>query len=778
MNNYNFSTLNDKEFEQICKELLNAKFGLGLQDFKVGKDKGVDLRFSSKKNNNSIVVQAKHYIGSKYAQLKHTLKEKEYNKIKLLNPDRYIVTTSLSLSAQEKDELKDILSPYVQTSNDIISQENLNEYLSDNESIETKYFKLWFSSINVFRAVLNNAIENRTKYLLERIQRNFPYYVVTKKLDEANKILTKEKLLLITGQPGIGKTTLAELVILNRAKDDFKIYKVENIKEAEDVISPSDDEKQLFYFDDFLGANYVEIINAHKTETQLTSFVERIKHTPNKFLILTTRTVILNQAIEKYEKISHSKLGNEKFEIKLTDYSKYEKALILYNHLFFKDVKEEFFDKVLEEKFYFEIIQHRNYTPRIIEFITDKSKINSFTKEQYKQYILNNLNNPKEIWRYSFNNQIDYMDRCLLITIFSFQNGCTEKHLMKSFESRLEHEKEAHNQVVQSNQFNESIKILLDGFISSQLTDIEKDIRYYSFINPSLNDFFIGHISESFQERKSIISSFVYIEQIQKFNPILSVLPLEKELQLVIRDKISKNAIEFVEEEKPWFNENRKNVLLLEVLCKYCKDTNIDKVLLEYFKLLDLTKGFAGLVTKLDYVLDNIGDSPMTFEYIKTNFIQIIESLMSSNEDSDVASNIPSLFEKYEVNYTEYIETDNGFNKILDVIGDVLGYNEDSLKDEKQESAYDYTIVDEIYDELYDLENDLKTVLFPDTDVSYDFGITPDSSYWDEKIQENIGKSEYEESQAEAYYEDYYREDRSVQENEENAINELFTKQI
>jgi len=777
MNNYNFSTLNDKEFEQICKELLNAKFGLGLQNFKVGKDKGVDLRYSSKKNN-SIVVQAKHYIGSKYAQLKHTLKEKEYNKIKSLNPDRYIVTTSLSLSAQEKDELKEILTPYVKTSNDIISQEDLNGYLSENEAIEIKYFKLWFSSINVFRAVLNNAIENRTKFLLERIQRNFPYYVVTKKLDEANKILNKEKLLLITGQPGIGKTTLAELIILDRAKDDFKIYKVENIKEAEDVISPSDDEKQLFYFDDFLGANYVEIINAHKTEMQLTSFVERIKYTPNKFLILTTRTVILNQAIEKYEKISHSKLGNEKFEIKLTDYSKYEKALILYNHLFFKEVKEDFFDKVLEDKFYFDIIKHRNYTPRIIEFITDKSKINSFTKEQYKQYILSNLNNPKEIWRYSFNNQIDYIDRCLLITIFSFQHGCFEKHLMKSFESRLEHEKKAHNQVVQSNQFNESIKILLDGFISSQLKDIENDIRYYSFINPSLNDFFIGHISESYQERKSIISSFVYIEQIQKFNPILSVLPLEKELQLIIRDKISKKEIEFVEGDKPWFNENRKNILLLEVLCKYCKDTNIDKVLLEYFRLLDLTRGVAGLVSKLDYVLDNIDDSPMTYEYIRKNFIQIIESLMSSTEDTDVASNIPSLFEKYEENYTDYIETDQGFNKMLDVIGDVLDYNEDSLKDEKQESAFDYTPVDEIYDELYDLENDLKTVLFPDVNISYDFGISPDRSYWDEIIQENISRSEYEESQAEAYYEDYYREERSVQENEENAIDELFTKQI
>ena len=120
-------------------------------------------------------------------------------------------------------------------------------------------------------------IEGRTRYLLKRIKEKIPFYVVTKKLDVANKILQKEKLLLITGQPGIGKTTLAEILLFERAKNHHKIYKVENISEAEDVISPNDEEKQLFYFDDFLGANYFEIVNAHKTETQLTAFVERGK---------------------------------------------------------------------------------------------------------------------------------------------------------------------------------------------------------------------------------------------------------------------------------------------------------------------------------------------------------------------------------------------------------------------------------------------------------------------------------------------------------------------
>ncbi|WP_420916764.1 hypothetical protein [Persicobacter diffluens] len=156
-----------------------------------------------------------------------------------------------------------------------------------------------------------------------------------------------------------------------------------------------------------------------------------MKSTSNKYLILTTRTVILNHAIEKYEKISHSKIGNRQFEIKLTDYTQYEKALILYNHLFFNNVNHTLFNNLIEKRFYWKIIQHTNYTPRIIEFITDKSKIDCFSTSQYREYILSNLNNPKEIWRHSFNNQISYLDRCLLLTLFTFQRGVSEKCLIK-----------------------------------------------------------------------------------------------------------------------------------------------------------------------------------------------------------------------------------------------------------------------------------------------------------------------------------------------------------
>lgn len=394
MNDYDFSTLNDKEFESLVKDLLNAEFKLELQDFKKGKDKGVDLRYSTSENDNSLVVQVKHYVKSKYSNLKSDIK-KELPKVKDLNPDKYIVVTSLELAAYQKDELKKALHPFVLSSQDIIARNELNDYLSKNEEIEKKYFKLWFSSINVFNSILNNAVEGRAISLLEEIERKLPLYVPTKKIDEANKILEKEKLLLITGQPGIGKTTLAEILLLNKAKKEYKIYEIVNIKDAEDVITQNPEQKQIFYFDDFLGSNYLEIVTADKTETQLTKFINRIRRSENKYLILTTRTVILNYANEKYEKINRLSLNRKKFEIELTDYDNYHKALILYNHLYFSEISKELYNTILKERFYWDIIKHKNYTPRIVEFLSTNDEIYNLTPIQYKDFIIKNLNNPQ-----------------------------------------------------------------------------------------------------------------------------------------------------------------------------------------------------------------------------------------------------------------------------------------------------------------------------------------------------------------------------------------------
>ncbi len=183
MSNYTFSTINDKEFELLVLDLLNSKLKINLQAFKVGPDQGVDLRYSSPENNNQTVVQAKHYIGSGYSKLKKAFLKAELKKVKDLNPERYIIATSLPLSIKQKDELKDLLAPYILSSNDVISQNDLNTYLREFPEIEKKQFKLWFSSVSMLNAILNNAIEGRTKSYLEKIKSKIGLYVVTKNLE-------------------------------------------------------------------------------------------------------------------------------------------------------------------------------------------------------------------------------------------------------------------------------------------------------------------------------------------------------------------------------------------------------------------------------------------------------------------------------------------------------------------------------------------------------------------------------------------------------------------
>src|SRR5690606_15222781 len=106
MANYDFSTLNDRDLEELTRDLLSKKLSLNFQSFKPGADKGMDLRYSTLNDENEIVVQVKHYIGSGIAKLKQDLKRKEISKVVSLKPKRYIFCTSLPLSPQDKEEIK------------------------------------------------------------------------------------------------------------------------------------------------------------------------------------------------------------------------------------------------------------------------------------------------------------------------------------------------------------------------------------------------------------------------------------------------------------------------------------------------------------------------------------------------------------------------------------------------------------------------------------------------------------------------------------------------
>lgn len=769
MSNYTFSTINDKEFESLVLDILNTEYKLNLQEFKVGKDGGIDLRYSSKKNKNSIVVQAKHYLNSGYSQLKYVLKNDELPKVKKLIPDRYIIATSLELSATEKDELVEIFNPYVLSANDIFGNQDLNKLLRKHKDIVKTHFKLWFSNTEIISNILNNAIEGRTRSYLERIKSKMPLYVLTKNFDNANKILQQEKVLLITGEPGVGKTTLAEVLLYEKAKDEFKIYLINTIREAEDVISVDEKEKQIFYFDDFLGEVYYEILTGSQKESEISRFVDRIKHTPNKFIILSTRTVIFEQARVKSEKIKRSRIDSGKYEVILDRYSKLEKAKILYNHLFFQNITVTLFNTIIENKFYYQIINHKSYTPRIIEFITDAKRIENFDKIEYLNFIIKNLDYPEEIWSDSFQNQIEYFDRNLLFTLFTFQRGITENIFIEGYKKRLEYEKKHNNKQIDNEQFNNSIKNLLNGFIVSSIVDVDNKIKQFNFINPSVSDFILGHLNKNFEAKKAIISSINYVEQFEIFNPEKKQFEIEIELQELIKKNIAdENYDSFAK-----YKEFKLVGFYLNILMKYCKDIDIDVVLLEQLKKINLTHIW-WVSNELEYIFENIDNCPLAFKYIKTNFLVIIEKYIDDLTESERALKIPQFFNKFDYNFEDFTNQEIGQDKLINLISNVITTQEKSLMSTHKDNIETWDDYDNlVYDELNDLKGKLFNKLCPD--------ITMDipRHFEDETLEEQIKTNErnFQESIKREKKRDSYFEELEYKSNIElKKIDDLFYK--
>ena len=68
---FNYANLNDVEFENLCKDVMEKKLSTSLRLFAKGRDGGIDLTDNTRTHN--IIVQAKHYIGSKFPNTNYIL---------------------------------------------------------------------------------------------------------------------------------------------------------------------------------------------------------------------------------------------------------------------------------------------------------------------------------------------------------------------------------------------------------------------------------------------------------------------------------------------------------------------------------------------------------------------------------------------------------------------------------------------------------------------------------------------------------------------------------
>lgn len=505
--NYDFKNLSPIDFEELCRDLLQKELCITFESFTEGKDGGIDFRYLD--GTNLIILQCKRFTKENFSSLETELK-KELSKVKKINPTRYILMTSFGLTPLNEQEILSIFSPYILSTSDIYGKNDINNLLGKFEDIEKKHYKLWFNSTSVLFHLLHGGSYSRSTDKLEKIQEKLKIYVLNESYSNAIDILNQNNYCIISGVPGIGKTTLADILSFQYIQQEFEfLFISNNISEAWDLLKK--DTKQLFYFDDFLGRNFLEDRLEKNEDDSLISFIEHVKKDKSKKFILTTREYILNQAKHTYKKLDNGDLELAKCTLDLGNYTKLIKAKIFYNHLFYSDLNFEYINALLKTKTYQTIIEHRNYNPRLIEFITKKNIEQLVSANDYPSFVINKFDTPEKIWKEAFE-KLSNSAKCVLYELAISSDEILLDELNQGYNKFYKNMAKEYNFSITPSDFDSAIKELDNNFTKISMDDDRQS--KISFHNPSIRDFLVALINSNNPIKEILIDNLIYFNQI------------------------------------------------------------------------------------------------------------------------------------------------------------------------------------------------------------------------------------------------------------------------
>ena len=469
------------DFEELCRDIAHAETGLRFSAFGPGPDGGVDGRHC--KGENQTVLQCKHYIRSRFSVLK-TAVSKEIHKLPLLNPKRYMLFTSQSLTPARTDQLATLLGTYLINPGDIWGQEDIEDALRRHPTVEKSHLKLWLSSTAVLQRILQSGLEAYTKATRDEILLELKVYARNESFDDAAKKLEEQKILVISGPPGVGKTTLAKMLSYYYLNQGWTFCAIRTLDEG---FARIDDEiPTIFFFDDFLGRIKLDRQSLLQRESAFSSFVRRIRTSKNARFVLTTRAHIFEEARRISDYVDDKQLQLSKYLLDVGLYTRKVRSYILYNHLSSSNLSKEHFGALLEGDWLKKIVDHKNYNPRTIASASSNI-LDTVEPAEYPAHLFRALENPDLIWSKPFR-ALDMKSQNLLIALyFGSQSGTMIGELSIIF-SPLHRNICAHyGQPTMPIDFEDALRSLESGFVSIAGQSV-------SFVNPSLRDFLRSYL--------------------------------------------------------------------------------------------------------------------------------------------------------------------------------------------------------------------------------------------------------------------------------------------
>jgi len=504
------------EFEKLCRDVVDIRDSpIKFTTYRRGRDGGID--FKSTNTQIKIIGQCKLYNPSNYNSFFANLKN-EVKKCKRQKPSRYILCTNIKLNPSEAQEIYDLFEGYIINEEDIVDGEKLNKYLGNKEyqHLLKVYSKLLVPNLQLVEHALDEIINrkyyNKTASFLREIQKEHKLHHNTQMLKHCIDVLEKNKIIILTGNPGVGKTTTAKMIV-----NYFINQKVKNVLFLTDTdfveIEGLYQDNQIIVVDDFWGQNFSP---EHKDGSRLRNFnriINDFKESENRYLVLTSREYIIQDVLNHAEHETKEILDTDRFIVNLDGFSNEDKARIFLNHLLYYDFEKVFFSELKYSNTLEKIIEHPNYSPRHIEYFIKQFLQSDDNHGDFYLSFRNYLEKPIEYWNKNFEKLKGTSKLTLLILLIS-NDPMELSDLEKSFNATQEQARISLNENIEPLAFNKELNILEDFYLISEKVEDTNQV-FIRFQNPGIKDFLLEYLrTDGKAWIKPLLENAIFLNQL------------------------------------------------------------------------------------------------------------------------------------------------------------------------------------------------------------------------------------------------------------------------